>query len=268
MIRSKAKHLMAALFAVASIAAAVAPAQAQTPMSANGVLYTNGTQGYDFVYPGFPGISPNQLKQAGAKHVFQARFKMTGTGPVTGDEHQLVGLTQGEVPSFTNSPFQVYKGWGNQKLFTYGVGAFVRNDGLSIEGWTGNGTAVYLGNHHGRCMVHVPTEATDCSIALNRPLGDYNLGFWHDHRPGVPFVFNRANAYWVVFDVSNPTGGPTARMHAKLFEEGPNGVSLVQEAGVLFTIDAFLPYNAYTKAVVGRTQDQGAGNIGFDAFNH
>ncbi len=230
-------------------------------------LYTNGWSNFDWYYPsGFEKMK-STLGTAGGTLRIRSSFVWDGVEGtlITGTEHALVAYTQGSQSGKYNSPYQSRR----QTLFQYGAGAFVRNDGLSLELWShpsdslpDNG-AVWTANSALGCGTISTTN--NCSIplislsqALSNPPASYIT-------PKGSFSLIKGRTYWVRVTLTGQGNG-WVTLKGELFVDSTQSYNLMQVAQISFIRDQYLPLSSLLMGTVGRTP--GTNNISYFAYDY
>ena len=228
----------------------------------SGTLYTDGTGGFDFVYPNGATVQRYRLDDHWYSKTASAIFNWTGTGTITAPdtEHAILALVQGTNTTFSNSNY--HGATSGQKLWTHGIGAFVGRDGLSFEGWIGNSEAVVFTQNQ-RCMTYVKAGTVDCSIHMGTNQNQIYPG-WIDAAPG--FVLDKTKRYRIDLTYSNPRGGGEVR--ATLYQSMGglfDSWAVVQTGGLTYDVAGFYPYTEPAKFVLARTPSSSGQSVNINS---
>lgn len=233
-------------------------AAAASAASANGWLSaTGGTEGFDVYYPyGFTKEIPSPSNASPIR--LQSRFTWSPTNSMS--DHAVVAYVQGTNTAYANSAPPGFKSF----VWTYGAGALVAENGLSLELWfnptnSASGSA-YVWNHNNLCGV--PVNASPINVCIG---SSYSAqGAYVEPLPAY-WSFVPGDHYWVRITIT-PTTGDWLNLYAELFHENSVSTVLVQRAQIGFQKSAYLPLSTSAAAAVARAPGSGA-NIRWYAFD-
>lgn len=189
----------------------------------------------------------------------QTRLQWQGYSMTNLTEHAFLAFTQDSFvnqggncapknyayENFTNSSAHPQVQW----LHKYGAGVILAPEGLGLELWNGNGTAILWNQTNNRCAYDVPVGPTSnmCLSATAVPGTSYLTS-------NSNFVLQRGVYYWlrVTYTPFVSNGQTWVNMKGELIQETSNGAVLLQEGVVGFNLNQFFPY-ATMEANIGRT---------------
>lgn len=220
-------------------------------------LRTDGFCYFDWYRPDNLAKQKQQLQNMQTLKL-QSRFQWQGYSVTNLTEHAYLAFTydsfvnQGgncapknyAYENFTNSPAHPQVQW----LHKYGAGVILAPEGLGLELWNGNGTALLWNQTNNRCVYNVPTGATNqLCLGDNPSAGSYITS-------NANFVLTRGKYYWmrVTYTPAVVNGQTWVSMKGELIEETANGAVLLQEGVVGFNLNQFFP-GATMQANIGRT---------------